>query len=170
MALARVALRLESRFRAPALSSPSLASQAPVAIESILDSYLYHLSLARSLTEAQHGFYAVLLQPTLHLDKPWSPQESLIWHTAHPRDAASFTLLIHDRYAEARQAAGRWSASNGVTLYDLTRVFSDAPEAVYSDSVHFRGPRGYEMLFAELERQGLITSLRQRYQAWETGL
>jgi hypothetical protein len=169
LALARVALRLESRFRAP-----GVASQAPVAgsvpITAIIDSYLYHLSQARTLTEAEHGLYAVLLQPTLHLDKPWSPEESRMWRVARPSDAGLLTQLIHDRYAQARDASTQWARSSGVTFYDLTRAFRDAPEAVYSDSVHFRGPRGYEMLFAELERQGLLTRLRQRYQDWETGL
>jgi hypothetical protein len=169
LAVARVALRLESRFRAPVP-----ASQAPAAgsvpITAILDSYLYHLAQARTLTEAQRGLYAVLLQPTLHLDKPWSAEETTLWHAARPRDAASLTQIIHDRYAETRQATAQWAASNGVTLYDLTRVFLEAPEPVYSDSVHFHGPRGYEMLFGELEQQGLITRLRERYQAWETGL
>jgi hypothetical protein len=169
LALARVAVRLESRFRAPLLA-PGKPVPGAVPMAAIVDSYLYHLSLARTLTEAQHGFYAVLLQPTLHLDKPWSPEESRRWRAARPGDAGPLTQLIHGRYAEARDAALRWAASNHVTLYDLTQVFRDAPEALYSDSVHFRGPRGYARLFAELEQQGLIDRLRARYQSWETGL
>jgi hypothetical protein len=164
-ALARVALRLTTRFR-----SPLATQQEPVPTAAILDSYLYHLSLARTLTEANHGLYAVLLQPTLHLDKPWSPEESTLWSAARPRDTAPLSQLIRDRYSQARGAATQWAASNGATLYDLTRVFAKAPEPLYSDSVHFRGPRGYELLFAELQRQGLVTRLRERYREWETGL
>jgi hypothetical protein len=165
MALFRVAGRLSARFPAPAWERGE-----PVPIAAILDSYLYHLNLARTLTENSHGVYAVLLQPTLHLDKPWSAEESSMWSAARPRDGLLLTQLIHDRYTEARSAARLWAASRGATLYDLTRVFLNAPEPLYSDSVHFRGARGYELIFAELQRQGLMARLRRRYQAWETGL
>jgi hypothetical protein len=166
LALARVALRLRARLRVP---GSAVAQGEPVPLASIVDSYLYHLALARTLTESNHGFYAVLLQPTLHLDKPWSAEESALWHAARPQDGPELTLLIRERYTAARESIAEWSVSSGSSLYDLSRVFAGEPGEIYSDSVHFRGPRGYRLLFAELERQGLLTRLRERYHAWETG-
>ena len=93
-----------------------------------------------------------------------------MWRRIRPRDAAPLGSVIHMRYALAREQASHWAESSGAHFYDLTRVFADHPETLYSDSVHFRGALGYEMLFAALERQGLIDRLRARYQAWETGL
>lgn len=166
LALARVALRVAARFRSPEKASEG----APVALGAIVDSYLYHLSLARTLAEAQHGFYAVLLQPTLHLDKPWSSQEKVLWRSARPADGDRLTGLIRGRYAQTREAVAQWAASSSTPLYDLTRVFAATSQPVYSDSVHFHGSRGYALIFAELEREGLLDCLRQRYRDWEKGL
>lgn len=165
LALARVAFRLTARFH-----SPAPAQGEPVATGAIIDSYLYHLGLARTLSRAQHAFYAVLLQPTLHLDKPWSRQEQELWRTARPRDGAALTVAIRERYRQTRAATAQWAKASGTPLYDLTRAFAATSEPVYYDSVHFRGSRGYEVLFTELEQQGLIDGLRERYREWETGL
>lgn len=164
LALLRVAVRLGDRLRQPALSEGE-----PVPLQAILDSYFYHLSLARTLTEAQGGFYAAVLQPTLHLDKPWSKEETGMWRSRRPRDAEALTRVIRERYQETRDAVRRWSDSGGVTFYDLTRTFAAVQDSIYSDSVHFRGRRGYQLLEAELERRGLIDRLRERYREWEAG-
>jgi len=123
----------------------------------------------RTLVEAGHGFYAVVFQPTLHLGKPWSAEEAAMWRKRRPRDAAPLAALIRARYGYAQEAVARWAA-DGVPLYDLSSVFADFGATVYSDSVHFRGPRGYRTLFAELERQGLLDRIRERYRAWENSL
>lgn len=170
LALARMMLRLAAH--APERERGSAGDADAVPIGSIIESYLYHLSLQRELAGSRGGFYAVLLQPTLHLDKPWSREESAMWRKARPRDGAKLTGLIEARYSETRQAVQHWAAKpgaaeHGTALYDLTGAFRTTSERLYSDSVHFRGPRGYQLLFAELERQGLIASLAERYRAWE---
>jgi lysophospholipase L1-like esterase len=165
IALARVAARMAARFAAPAP-----AQSPPVPESAILDSYLYHLAAVRTLAEADHCFYAVLFQPTLHLDKPWSAEETAMWNPRRPRDAAPLTRLIRERYGHAREAAAQWADDEGVALYDLSSTFSNINQTVYSDSVHFRGSSGYELLFAQLERSGLIARIRARYREWETGL
>jgi hypothetical protein len=166
LAVVRVAARLAAR----AAPSPALSTGEPVPMQAILDSYFYHLSLARTLTEANRGLYAVLLQPTLHLNKPWSGEETAMWRSRRPRDAEPLTGLIRERYRQTREATAHWAASSGATLYDLTAAFAATHDAVYSDSAHFRGPAGYQLLFAELQRQGLIDRIRERYREWETGL
>lgn len=165
LALARVLLRLASHL--PAGTGPVNEAGA-VPIHAIVDSYLYHLGLERELTESRGGFYAVLLQPALHLDKPWSREESEMWNKARPQDGAKLSALIRTRYAETRQALEQWAGSNGTALYDLSHAFRAEAEPLYSDSVHFRGARGYQLLFDELERQGLVARLAERYRAWET--
>ena len=98
LAVARVAARLAGRFRKPAPSQ-----SPPVAEGAILDSYLYHLAAVRTLARAGHAFYAVLFQPTLHLDKPWSPEETAMWRSRRPRDAAH----ARDRRHQSEQAHRR---------------------------------------------------------------
>ncbi len=61
LALARVAARLAIRW-----SRPPPVKGAGVPETAILDSYIAALSATRTLTEAQGGYYALLLQPTLH--------------------------------------------------------------------------------------------------------
>jgi hypothetical protein len=165
VALARVAARLAKRLRAPALPQGQ-----PVAESAILGSYLYHLGAVRTLAEADRGFYAVVFQPALHLDKPWSAEEISMWRSRRPRDAEPLAGLIRERYGHARDAVAQWAAAGGATLYDLSPAFADTRATVYSDSVHFRGPLGYQLLFAGLERQGLIERIGERYRAWEAGL
>jgi hypothetical protein len=165
LAAARVAVRLAGRFR-----TPVTPQGPPVAESAILDSYLYHLAAVRTLAEAGRGFYAVVFQPTLHYRKPWSAEETAMWRSRRPRDAATLTSLIRQRYGHAEEAVVAWANAGGVALYDLSSAFSDVGGTVYSDSVHFRGARGYQLLFAELERQGLIERIRERYHEWETGL
>jgi len=165
LALLRVGARLVDRFRD---ASPS--DGAPVPLPEILESYFYHLGLARTLAEAQGGFYAVLLQPTLHLDKPWSADEAAMWRRRRPKDAELLTRMARERYSNTREAAHRWSESSGTELYDLTDAFAATHESIYSDSVHFRGSRGYELLESELELKGLIDRLQARYREWEAGL
>jgi hypothetical protein len=164
-ALARVAARLAGHF-----TTPVPAKGPPVAEGAILNSYLYHLAAVRTLAQADHGFYAVVFQPTLHFDKPWSAEESAMWRSRRPRDAEALTRVIRDRYGRAVEALAGWAAAEGVPLYDLSPAFADTGDTVYSDSVHFRGARGYQLLFAELQRQGLIERIGVRYREWETGL
>ena len=99
LALARVAARL-----APRLLSAANSPSAPVPIQSIMDSYFYHLAAVRTLAEADHGLFAVVFQPTLHLDKPWSAEERAMWSSRRSRDAAPLTRLIRERYGQAREA------------------------------------------------------------------
>ena len=163
-ALARVAARVSRRYREPA------SNQEPVSVTDIVDSYVYHLSLARTLSESRQAFFAVLFQPTLHLEKPWSQDEAAMWRTRRPHDAASFSQEIHDRYGQARDSVIQWSASKGTALFDLSSTFDSSSQRIYSDSVHFHGHQGYVMLTAELARQGLLKRLCERYEAWQTGL
>jgi hypothetical protein len=165
IALARVAARLAGHLRTPAP-----AEGPPVAENAIIDSYLYHLGAVRTLAQAGRAFYAVVLQPTLHYQKPWSLEEAAMWRSRRPRDAGPLAGVIRQRYAYTREALTKWAASGGVTLYDLTPVFAGTSATVYSDSVHFRGPLGYQTLFSELEHQGLIERIQERYREWETGL
>jgi len=165
LAALRVGARIVEHLRVP---SPSAG--APVPLAEILESYFYHLGLARTLVEAQGGFYAVLLQPTLHLDKPWSSDETAMWKRRRPTDAESLSRVAHERYSTTREAAIRWSESTGTELYDLTDAFDAAQESIYSDSVHFRGSRAYEVLGLELEHKGLTGRLQARYREWEAGL
>lgn len=162
VALARVAARLAARW-----SSPRPPAGAPVAEGEITRSYLYALSIVRTLTRAQGGDYALILQPTLHGDKPWSAEESAMWSARWGRRGPGLSREIARRYAATRSAAAAWAEQSETPFYDLTRVFAHTGLPVYSDSVHFRGTRGYAMLFDELTRQGLIERLAQRYREWE---
>lgn len=164
LALARVAARLAARL------PQEPAHGGPVEENAVLDSYLYHLAAVRTLTEANHGLYAVAFQPTLHYEKPWSVEEIAMWRTRQSRESERLTGAIRERYGHAREAIAEWAAAGGVALYDLSPVFSDASATVYSDSVHFSGPVGYATLFSELARQGLIDRICERYRDWEARL
>lgn len=165
LALLRVSARFAQRFR-----DPSPAAGAPVPLPKILESYFYHIELARTLIEAQGGVFAVLLQPTLHLDKPWSSGETAMWRALRPKDAEQLTRLARERYSKTREAIRKWSEPAGTELYDLTDAFASIHESIYSDSVHFRGPRGYELLESELEQKGLVDRLQAGYREWEAAL
>jgi hypothetical protein len=162
LALARTAARLSERFRKLAP-----AQGAGVAEEDIVRSYVYALSLARTLTQSQCGDYALILQPTLHCDKAWSPEESSMWSARWGRDGAGLSQVIARRYSGARDAAAAWAGGSGAGFYDLTRVFARTNAAIYSDSVHFAGPLGYSILMDDLSRQGLIERIAADYRAWE---
>lgn len=135
--------------------------------EAILNSYLYVTEVTRTLTESQGGFYAVLLQPTLHYAKPWSQQEAAMWRQRRPRDADQVSAYAARLFEQARAALAAWSEETGGRWYDLTRVFESTPQTVYSDSVHFTGETGYRMLAEELNRQGWIEEIARRYHAWQ---
>ena len=162
LAAVRVLARLAARWR-----TPGPGSIAAVPEREILDSYFYTLSIDRTLAEARGAWYAVLLQPTLHYRKPWSAEEAAMWRSRRPRDAAALSRTAGERYGEARDALAQWTAATGTAWYDLTGAFANCTSAVYSDSVHFRGPAGYALLFEELKRQGLVTQIAARYRAWE---
>jgi hypothetical protein len=157
LAALRVAARLTARWNPPKRVTGNSVPEAD-----ILTSYHQTLSIVRILTEQQGGFYALLLQPTLHFEKPWSAQEAAMWRTSHPTGAEDLSRVIRDRYCTAREAVASWAP-----FYDLTEVFAHANATIYSDSVHFRGPVGYAMLFDDLARQGLIAQIGLRYRAWE---
>lgn len=157
LAAVRVAARLTARW-----SRPKRAPIDGVPETEILNSYRRALSIVRTLTEQQGGFHALLLQPTLHYEKPWSGQESAMWRPGHPADAEDLSRVIRNRYCTAREAVASWAP-----FYDLTEVFAHSSATIYSDSVHFRGPVGYAMLFDDLARQGLIGQIGLRYRAWE---
>ena len=165
LALARVAARIAQRFR-----EPGPAQGVPVEESAVLDSYLYHLAAVRTLTEANHGLYAIAFQPTLHYSKPWSVEETAMWKKRRPGDARQLTNVIRERYGHAQEAVTEWAEAGGVALYDLSSAFENTSATVYSDSVHFHGPLGYETLFSELARHGLIDRICERYRDWEASL
>jgi hypothetical protein len=157
LAALRVAARMTARWHQP---KPVTGDGVPEA--DILNSYRQAISVVRTLTEHEGGFYALLLQPTLHYEKPWSAQESAMWRASHPADAEGRSRVIRDRYCAAHDAVASWAP-----FYDLTEVFAHSNATIYSDSVHFKGPAGYAMLFDDLTRQGLISQIAMHYRAWE---
>ena len=160
LALARVAQRLAARWFPPAPFR-----EAGVPSGAIFDSYLYATGVVRTLTREQGGWHAVLLQPTLHFEKPWSEEERAMWLKRRPRDGAAISRYASGLYEQAR-ARIRASTEPG-DFYDLTRVFAGDPATVYSDSVHFQGSTGYARLAQEVERQGLIARIASSYRQWE---
>ncbi len=162
LALARVAARLARH-----LPQPARLAGEPVPAGAVLNSYLYVTEVVRTLTESQGGLYAVLLQPTLHYAKPWSAGETEMWRGRRPDDGKRASSYAAQIYEQARTALTAWSAETGGRFTDLSRVFAAMPETVYSDSVHFAGPTGYRMLAEELERQGWIERIAERYRDWE---
>ena len=66
------------------------------------------------------------------------------------------TNVVAPRYTRARDAL----RASSLRLVDLTTI-----QAPFSDHVHFTGPEGYEQIFRELGRQGLIGELEARYRA-----
>jgi hypothetical protein len=159
IALLRVAGRLAKR-RAPAPHAGS------VAVDEIVGSYVGSVDAVRVLTEAQGGVHVLLLQPTLHVDKPWSPEETAMWRKFGSGQGEPIGDAVRERYGAARRAFARWTSEKGGTVFDLTEAFHATPETVYSDSVHFTGERGFGMLFEEIQRQGLVTRIVERYRQW----
>ena len=87
-----------------------------------------------------------------------------MWSGRHPRDAVAATNRIRTLYTNSN---ARLAGEERLRVFNLTRTFSGTTETIYADSVHFAGERGYQMLLAELERQGLLEQIRRRYRAWE---
>jgi hypothetical protein len=163
LALARVAARIAAD-RAAAPAGP------PVSADSILNSYLYATEVTHTLTRAQGGWYAVLFQPTLHYRKPWSVEERAMWRERRPRqDAEAVSKRAAGLYRQARIALTDWSKETGAAVFDLSGVFAETSDTVYSDGVHFTGETGYARLSAELERQGWIERITEQYREWEAG-
>lgn len=160
LALTRVASRLLGRTPAP---GPTGA----VAADEILRSYLYTLSVTRSLAQSRGALYAVLFQPTLHFAKTWSREETNMWRERRPRDGEETSRRAAALYRMAVPALTQWGRANRTQVLDLTRVYENTSATVYSDSVHFIGERGYAMLSSEIERQGLIDEIARRYRDWE---
>jgi hypothetical protein len=160
-ALRRVSDRIVRRLPMPgrrfAMAGP------PVAPRAILDSYLYVTQAERTLAEAHGAMFAVLLQPSLHYAKPWSPEERAMWTARRPNDAEAASAYAADLFAQLRAE----TAASGLPVYDLTRTFERTTATVYSDSVHFSGGMGFRMLAEELERQGVLGAIVARYRAWE---
>jgi hypothetical protein len=152
LAFARVAARALPRQRREGPGVP---------VEEVLDSYFYSLQAAKVLAEARGSLYAVILQPSLHYQKPWSQKEKNMWG-----ERAQTSRRAGEIYAAADTQLGHWRGDS----FDLAAVFRDTRETVYSDSVHFVGERGYAMLFEELRRQGLVERIAARYRAWEEGM
>jgi hypothetical protein len=161
LSLARVAARIAAH-RTPVSGGP------PVPADSIFHSYLYSTGVVRTLTRDQGGWYALLFQPTLHYRKPWSAEERAMWRERRPQDADRISQLTAGIYAQARAALTDWSTATGANVFDLSEAFAVTPATVYSDSVHFTGETGYARLAEELERQGWIERITERYRAWET--
>ena len=96
-----------------------------------------------------------------------------MWNERRPRDGPAISRYVHELYGSAAAALADWSAETGAGVFDLSRAFAATSGTVYSDSVHFTGERGYEVLERELIRQGLIEKIEERYRLWrkrrETG-
>jgi len=161
LALARVAGRIAAR-RVTTAVSPAVAT------DSILHSYLYSLDVVRTLTRAKGGWYAVVFQPTLHYQKPWSAEERSMWKQRRPVDGEPVSKYTADLYEKTRVALADWSKETGANVFDLSESFAATPDTVYSDSVHFTGETGYAKLSAELARQGWMDQIKARYREWET--
>ena len=162
LAVFRVAARLAKR------GSPApFQTLAAVPPKEILASYLYSTDAARTLVQARKGSYAVILQPTLHYQKPWSDAETSMWRERRPRDGREMSAYTRDLYARAPQELARWSKESGVPVYDLTQTFAATQETIYSDSVHFTGESGYRMLTEQLVKQGLLDQIAERYRTWQ---
>jgi hypothetical protein len=164
LALKRIGDRLGRRLSL-AITVPGIP--APVPSSSILESYFYVTEVIRALAEGQGGAYGLILQPALHYAKPLSSQEQLQWAERRPRDAGVAAEYARGLFLQARASAAEWSGRSGARLFDLTETFAQTPETVYSDSVHFTGATGFRMLEQELERQGIVAWIEQRYRAWE---
>lgn len=161
LALARVASRIALRWWGQRAGGEAIPESA------ILNSYFYTLSVVRTLSESRKASYAVLFQPVLHYEKPWSAEEAAAWRGIHPRGGDKISHAIRERYTLARGAIAQWAAHTGTPLYDLTDVFASTADTIYSDSVHFRGPRGYALVFDDLARRGLIERIATQYRDWE---
>ena len=84
-----------------------------------------------------------------------------MWRARRPRDGEAISERVQELFAAARAALDRRPV-----VYDLTRVFAQTPEPVYSDSVHFAGELGYRKLFEELTRLGRVEQIAIRYRLW----
>lgn len=166
LALKRVSDRIHRNWLSPAMEQRT-GETGQVAPHSIFESYLYMTEVTRRLTEAQGGTYALLLQPSLHYAKTWSTEERTQWVGRRPHDAQAATEYAHSLYAQMRTATAVWAARSGGRLLDLTETFASTQGTVYSDSVHFTGETGFQLLEAEVERQGLIQLIEERYREWE---
>ena len=166
LALARVASRL-ARYAPVTRVGRVTRAGGGVAREEILGSYLYTLGLTRTLAESRGALYTVMLQPTLHFAKPWSPEETIMWTRLRPGNGEEISRRAAALYSAAIPALGLWARGGDTQVLDLTRVFENTPEMIYSDSVHFSGERGYAMLSAEIQKQGLFREITRRYQEWE---
>ena len=158
LALVRVAGRI---MKPPPDTGPAVSEEA------ILRSYEYAIGVTKSLAEARGARYAVLFQPALHYQKPWSEAEKKMWRERSGKDGEQTSRQARERYAAAAPELGRWAAAHGTTFLDLTGAFAHTSETVYSDSVHFTGERGYAALFDEVERRGLLDRIVARYLRWE---
>jgi hypothetical protein len=160
LALVRVAGRI---------MKPPLATGPAVPREAILRSYEYAMGVTKTLAGSRGAMYAVLFQPALHYQKPWSEAEKKMWRERSGKDGEQTSRRARELYAVAAPELGRWAAAHGTTFLDLTGVFAHTSETVYSDSVHFTGERGYDALFDEVERWGLLDRIAGRYHRWEAG-
>ncbi|MEO8097086.1 MAG: hypothetical protein ABI811_05250 [Acidobacteriota bacterium] len=165
-AVKRVADRVAQRLPMPVRTFAALGPD--VAPASIIESYLYVSDVIRTLTEAQQGLYALLLQPTLHYAKPMSVAERSGWTGRRSDDAEVASGYAAGLFEQTRTALTAWSEKNHAPVYDLTHTFRETPGTVYSDSVHFTGETGFRMLEEELERQGIVARITSRYRDWET--
>jgi hypothetical protein len=161
LALVRGMGRL-ARRREPALASETVPTSV------ILQSYFSALEVTRGLAERARAQYAVILQPTVHFQKPWSSEEQTSWRERYPQTGERVSGIARLRYQETAAEAARWAARTGAALFDLSDAFARVHETIYSDSVHFRGPRGNQILAGELERRGLFDQLAEQYRAWES--
>jgi lysophospholipase L1-like esterase len=146
---------------------PPPAAGPAVPEDLIVHSYEYALGVTKTLAESRGAMYAVLFQPALHYQKPWSEAEKKMWRERSGKDGEQTSRRAQELYSTAAPELGYWAAVHGTTFLDLTGVFAHTSETVYSDSVHFAGQRGYAALFDEVGRQGLLDRIVARCHHWE---
>lgn len=126
---------LDSAFLGPPLPEADL--QTPIQVWQRASRLLYATAKANGLV------YLHALQPNQYLEgsKPLSEQEKQsAYNPAHP-----WGKIVRAAYPALR-AAGAELRAEGVPFYDLTQVFAEHPETVYTDDCCHFGDRGNEIL------------------------
>jgi hypothetical protein len=82
----------------------------------------------------------MVLQPFASFKEPLAPEERAFTAYAY-RDTAMRALYDH-----AATALAGLAREDGVGFLDARPIYRGVPDPLFTDDVHFRGPRGYEIL------------------------